>query len=76
MNILIPDVLRESGDIESEIFVTDADIIVGKATSKKDITDEVWSNCDAILAFDQIIYDEDLISKLTKCKVIVRVGVG
>ena len=76
MNILIPDVLRESGDIESEIFGTDADIIVGKATSHEDITDEVWSNCEAILSFDQIIYDKDLISKLTKCKVIVRVGVG
>jgi D-3-phosphoglycerate dehydrogenase len=76
VNILIPDVLRESGDIESEIFGTDADIIVGKATRHEDITDEVWSNCDAILAFDQIIYDKDLISKLTKCKVIVRVGVG
>ena len=76
MNILIPDVLRESGDIESEIFGTDADIIVGNATSHEDITDEVWSNCDAILAFDQIIYDKDLLSKLTKCKVIVRAGVG
>jgi len=76
VNILIPDVLREPVDIEAEIFGLDADIIVGKATSKKDITDEVWSNCDAILAFDQIIYDKDLISKLTKCKVIVRVGVG
>ena len=76
MNILIPDVLREPVDIEAGIFGTDADIIVGKATSHEDITDKVWSNCDAILAFDQIIYDKDLISKLTKCKVIVRVGVG
>jgi lactate dehydrogenase-like 2-hydroxyacid dehydrogenase len=76
VNILIPDVLRESGDIESEIFGADVDVIVGKATSKEDIADEVWSNCEAILAFDQIIYDKDLISKLTKCKVIVRVGVG
>ena len=76
MNILIPDVLREPVDIEAEIFGSDADIIVGKATSHEDITDEVWSNCDAILAFDQIIYDKDLISKLVKCKVIVRVGVG
>ena len=76
MNILIPDVLREPVDIEAEIFGMDADIVVGEATSHEDITDEVWSNCDAILAFDQIIYDKDLISKLVKCKVIVRVGVG
>jgi len=76
VNILIPDVLREPVDIEAEIFGMDADIVVGEATSHEDITDEVWSNCDAILAFDQIIYDKDLISKLVKCKVIVRVGVG
>ena len=76
MNILIPDVLREPVDIEAEIFGMDADIVVGEATNHEDIADEVWSNCDAILAFDQIIYDKDLISKLTKCKVIVRVGVG
>ena len=76
MNILIPDVLREPVDIETEIFGTDADIIVGEAKSHEDITDEVWSNCDAILAFDQIIYEKELISKLVKCKVIVRVGVG
>ena len=76
MNILIPDVLREPVDIEAEIFGTDANIIVGEAKSHEGITDEVWSNCDAILAFDQIIYDKDLISKLVNCKVIVRVGVG
>jgi len=76
MNILIPDVLRDPANIESEIFGTDADIIVAKATNHKDIADEVWSNCDAILAFDQITYDKELISNLTKCKVIVRVGVG
>ena len=76
MNILIPDVLREPVDIEAEIFGTDADIVVGEAKSHEGITDEVWSNCDAILAFDQIIYEKELISKLVNCKVIVRVGVG
>jgi len=76
VNILIPDVLREPVDIEAEIFGTDADIVVGEAKSHEGITDEVWSNCDAILAFDQIIYEKELISKLVNCKVIVRVGVG
>ncbi len=76
MNILIPDVLSEPADIELKIFGPNADIFVGEATNDKDISDEVWSNCDAILAFDQIVYDKDLISKLAKCKVIVRVGVG
>ena len=76
MNILIPDVLREPVDIEAEIFGSDADIIVGEATSHKDITDEIWMNCEGILAWDVIDYNAELISKLKKCKVIVRVGVG
>ena len=76
MNILIPDVLSEPADIEAEIFGSDADIIVGEATSHKDITDEIWMNCEGILAWDVIDYNAELISKLKKCKVIVRVGVG
>ena len=76
MNILIPDVLKHPVDIEAEIFGSSANIIVGEATNQKDISDEVWSKCDAVLAFDQIVYDKDLLSKLTNCKVIVRVGVG
>ena len=76
MKILIPDVLSEPADIESKIFGPNTDIYIGEATNHKDISDEVWSNCDAILAFDQIVYNKDLISKLKKCKVIVRVGVG
>ena len=76
MNILIPDVLKHPVDIEAEIFGSSANIIVGEATNQEDISDEVWSNCDAVLAFDQIVYDIDLLSKLTNCKVIVRVGVG
>ena len=76
MNILIPDVISEPADIESKIFGPGAEILVGEATNNQDISDKIWSNCDAILAFDQIIYDKELISKLAKCKVIVRVGVG
>ena len=76
MNILIPDVLSEPADIEAEIFGSDADIIFGEATSHKDITDKIWMNCEGILAWDVIDYNAELISKLKKCKVIVRVGVG
>ena len=53
----------------------DSYILSGKINYKQ-IPDDIWQSADAILAWHEINYDADLISKLHKCKVIVRVGVG
>ena len=74
--VLIPDVLNNDADIEKNVFGTNAKIILGKAKLHSDIKNHVWKNCDAVLAWDTIDYNENLISKLQACKVIVRVGVG
>lgn len=76
MNILIPDVLSPPADIEREIFGNDAQITIAGATSAEQISDDTWNACDAILAWDQIQYNAELIGKLKNCKTIVRVGVG
>jgi lactate dehydrogenase-like 2-hydroxyacid dehydrogenase len=76
MNILIPDVIKDNGAIEKEIFGSEYNISAPNVTDSNHISDKEWAECDAILAFDQIIYDSSLIKKLSKCKIIVRVGVG
>ena len=76
MNILIPDVLKPPADIEREVFGPGAKIFLGEADKAEDISDELWHSCDAILGWDRIEYDRPLLSKLKRCKVIVRVGVG
>ena len=76
MKILIPDVIKPPADIEIEIFGLEADIITGEATHSEMISDEIWKECNAVLAFDQLDYNKELLSKMSSCKVIVRVGVG
>ena len=73
--VLIPDVLSEY-DIEKSVFNENTIIFLGKAKKAGDIPDETWRNADAILAWHELTYDRDLVNKLDKCKVIVRVGVG
>jgi len=76
LNILIPDVVKPPAKIEEEVFGPDADIFVGQAKKAGEIPDSVWKNCNAILAWEKLQYDKQLLAKLDKCKVIVRVGVG
>ena len=75
MKILIPEFI-EDALIETEVFGSHTDIILGRAKNCRDISDDIWMNCDGILAWDSLEYNSELISKLKKCKVIVRVGVG
>ena len=76
MKILIPDVIKPPVDIEREIFGIGADITTGEATHSGMISDEIWAGCNAVLAFDQLDYNKKLLSKMSSCKAIIRVGVG
>ena len=74
--ILIPDRIKENIDIEKEIFGKGYEIITQDKKVAEDIPLEIWQSASAILAWHEINYDAELISKLINCKVIVRVGVG
>lgn len=76
ITVLLPDVMTTGIEIEREIFGPEADIILGQAIQTDAISDKIWTNCDAVLAWDNMEYNAMLIKKLVKCKVIVRVGVG
>jgi lactate dehydrogenase-like 2-hydroxyacid dehydrogenase len=76
LKILIPDVITPPVDIEREIFGSAANVITGGATHSEMISDKIWEECSVVLAFDQLDYNKELLSKMNSCKVIVRVGVG
>ena len=74
--ILIPDRIKKNVEIEKEIFGKGYKIITQDKKIAEEIPVEIWQSADAILAWHEINYDTDLISKLRNCKIIVRVGVG
>ena len=74
--ILIPDRVKNNTEIEDKIFGKGYQIITQNKINAKQIPDDIWQSADAILAWHEINYDDELISKLHNCKVIVRIGVG
>lgn len=74
--ILIPDCLTLPADIEQDVFGSEYKILTPCAKHASEIDEETWRRADAILAWHELQYMEDIIEKLDKCKVIVRVGVG
>jgi len=74
--ILIPDRLTPPADVEEKVFGYKADILLKQAIHTSQISDSDWADCDAILAWHELQFTADVISKMKKCKAIVRVGVG
>jgi len=74
--VLIPDLINPPPDVEREVFAGQAEIVFTQATNAAEIGDGLWQDCDAILTYDKITYDAPLISKLKRCKVISRAGIG
>jgi len=74
--ILIPDLLPLPAAVERDVFGTDVEIIAPCATDASEIDDKTWGSADAILAWHELQFTADIVRKLKKCKVIVRVGVG
>jgi len=74
--ILIPDRLSEPPDVEREAFGPGYEILTPCGTHTSEISDEIWGSTDAILAWHDLQFTEQVIKKLKVCKAIVRVGVG
>ena len=74
--VLIPDRLTTNAGIERDVFGSDIEILTPCAKHVSEIDDETWSNTSAILAWHDLQYKAEIIDKLEKCMVLVRVGVG
>jgi lactate dehydrogenase-like 2-hydroxyacid dehydrogenase len=73
--VIIPDRLKSNADIEKKVL-DNSEIELFGAVESKQIPDSIWEKCNAVLAWHEIQYDRELLSKMKNCKVIVRVGVG
>jgi len=74
--ILIPDRLHPPADMEQEVFGSDANILTPCAVHTSEISNKIWADADAILAWHELQFTADVIEKLERCRVIVRIGVG
>ena len=77
MRILIPDAqFPGAADVEQQALGSDAEIEIHRCAQAEEIADESWAACDAILAWQNITVDAALVSKLEKCRIVVRCGIG
>ena len=74
--ILIPDRLTSPAEVEQDVFGSDIKILTPCAKNASEIDDDTWRKADAILAWHELQYSAEIIDKLDRCKVIVRIGVG
>lgn len=76
LKILVPDAHLRDLDVERGISGDRLDYIVFDETDPGAIPDEIWRRCDAILVWHRMKITADVVAKLDRCRLIVRVGVG
>jgi phosphoglycerate dehydrogenase-like enzyme len=74
-NIIIPDLLRSLPDIEQSILGGECHIEALAKSRESDLPDEIES-ADALMVWHEITIGPQTISRLKRCKVIARYGVG
>lgn len=76
IKVLVPDVQFDAMDIEMSVTGNALTYQVFHEIDPDVIPDEIWADCDAVLAWHRMKIDARVIDKLKTCKLIVRVGVG
>lgn len=74
--VLVPDAHLRDLDVERSVSGDKLDYIVFDETDPAAIPDELWHSCDAVLVWHRMKLSADVIAKLDRCRLIVRVGVG
>ena len=69
--ILIPDRLPPPADIEQEVFGPNVSIHTPCALHTSEIKDKLWADSDAILAWHDLQFTDEVIRKLRICKTIL-----
>lgn len=73
--VLIPDRVTDP-DIERGVFGPDAEILTPDVHHADAIGAADWARADAVLAWHDLDYDADVLDRMDRCKVIVRIGAG
>ncbi len=76
IRVLIPDRISPPADVECSIFGKNTEFILPCAKNAQEIPDNDWHAADAILLWHDVKINAEVIAKLERCRVIVRVGIG
>lgn len=76
LKVLVPDAHFRDLDVERGVSGDRLDYVVYDETDPAMIPDEVWRSCDAVLVWHRMKINADVVAKLDRCRMIVRVGVG
>lgn len=74
--VVVPDAHLRDLDIERAITGDKIEYVVFDETDPSTIPDTIWRDCDAVLVWHRMKLSADVIAKLDRCRLIVRVGVG
>jgi phosphoglycerate dehydrogenase-like enzyme len=74
--VLVPDAHMRDLDVERSVSGDRLDYIAFDESDASAIPDSIWRECDAVLVWHRMKITADVIGKLDRCKLIVRVGVG
>ncbi|MFO1057115.1 MAG: C-terminal binding protein [Dongiaceae bacterium] len=75
--VLTPDAEYEGApDLEEQVFAGSVRLATYRAHLADEIPERIWGECEGMLAWHNIQIDETLIPRLSRCRIIVRVGAG
>lgn len=74
--VLVPDAHLRDLDVERSVSGDKLDNIVFDETDPAAIPDALWRSCDAVLVWHRMKLSAEVIARLDRCRLIVRVGVG
>lgn len=75
VKILIPNRSTETL-VKKNVFESNYELMTPQADNIKEINDSMWGLCDGLLAWHDFYYSKEIISKLSRCRGIVRLGTG
>lgn len=75
--LLTPDAqYADDGVIERRVGGTDATWAIHRVRRPEDLPPGALAECDAIVLWHELVMDRAVIAQLTRCRIIVRAGVG
>ena len=77
LHILYPDAqFTGDPDLEMAVFGNRVNLHIYRARSAADIPEKLWRECDAAVCYHDMQIDAETVSKMQRCRHIVRAGVG
>jgi lactate dehydrogenase-like 2-hydroxyacid dehydrogenase len=74
--ILIPDAVFDDDHALEAAAAAPRGLTVRRASQADDVADADWQSAEAVVAYHRLPYDAAVCAKLSRCRILVRAGVG